>query len=212
MSLSGCHLLVAGGWFTTTGSVAANSIAKWSGTKWSTLGAGVGGAPAWVMALAVYDDGTGPALYAAGWFTSAGGQPANNIAKWDGASWSALGSGLTGPPDTRVLALAVFDDGLVTRRVAPMPDPGIWHGREGMLTVLGEWIETFDEFTMRGEEFIDAGDYIVVRVAQEGRGDGSGVPVKATFWFVLGLRDRKVAEFDMYATREQALEAVGLLE
>jgi hypothetical protein len=30
---------------------------------------------------------------------------------------------------------------------------------------------------MRGEEFIDAGDEVVVRVAQEARGDGRGVPV-----------------------------------
>jgi hypothetical protein len=43
-------------------------------------------------------------------------------------------------------------------------------------------------------------------------GDESGVPVTATFWFVPGVRGRKVARFDMYAGREQALEAVGLSE
>jgi ketosteroid isomerase-like protein len=66
--------------------------------------------------------------------------------------------------------LAIFDDDLVTRRLAPMPDPGTWHGHEGMLAVLGEWLDTFVEFKMSGEEFIDAGDNVVVRVAQEGRG------------------------------------------
>jgi len=106
--------------------------------------------------------------------------------------------------------LALVDDALVTRRLEPMPDPGIWHGPEGMLDVAAEWIDTFDEFTMKGEEFIDAGDHVVVRVTQEGRGGGSGVPVTGTFWFVFGMRDRKVVTFDMYATREQALEAVGL--
>jgi hypothetical protein len=57
----------------------------------------------------VYDDGSGagPALYAAGQFTNAGGQPAGRIAKWDGASWSPLGSGINGT----VYALAVYDDG-----------------------------------------------------------------------------------------------------
>jgi len=43
-----------------------------------------------VQALAV--SGTG--LWAGGYFTAAGGVPANGIAKWDGSAWSALGSGV----------------------------------------------------------------------------------------------------------------------
>jgi hypothetical protein len=60
-----------------------------------------------VVALTVFDDGTGPALYAGGAFTSAGGVSANRIAKWNGSAWSALGSGM----NARVDALTVFDDG-----------------------------------------------------------------------------------------------------
>lgn len=41
--------------------------------------------------------------------TVAGGVPASRIAKWDGASWSALGSGLNRFEGAR--SLAVFDDG-----------------------------------------------------------------------------------------------------
>jgi hypothetical protein len=37
---------------------------------------------------------SGSNVYAGGWFTTAGGSPANYIAKWDGSSWSALGSGM----------------------------------------------------------------------------------------------------------------------
>src|SRR5262245_27936933 len=45
-----------------------------------------------VNALAVFDDGGGPALYAGGSFTTAAGSvAASNIAKWDGRAWSALG-------------------------------------------------------------------------------------------------------------------------
>ena len=61
----------------------------------------------WVDALAVFDDGSGPALFVGGRFTSAGGVPANCIAKWDGTSWSSLGSGT----NFDVRALEVFDDG-----------------------------------------------------------------------------------------------------
>jgi len=103
--------LYAGGSFTTTGSVAASYIAKWNGSNWSALGSGVSAevhfGAVYVSALTVYDDGSGPALYAAGNFTSAGDVPANGIARWDGSSWSALGSGV----GNGVLALAAFDDG-----------------------------------------------------------------------------------------------------
>jgi len=63
-----------------------------------------------VRALAVFDDGSGPALYAGGSFTRAGGGAANGIARWDGSGWSALGSGV-GPSGRIVDALTVFDDG-----------------------------------------------------------------------------------------------------
>ena len=39
---------------------------------------------------------SGSDLYAGGDFTTAGGSAANYIAKWNGSSWSALGSGMNG--------------------------------------------------------------------------------------------------------------------
>jgi ketosteroid isomerase-like protein len=108
--------------------------------------------------------------------------------------------------------LALLDEALVTRRHAPWPDPGTWHGLQGFLDMSAEWTDTFDEFMMRGEEFIDAGDHVVVRVVGEGRGSGSGAPVTGTAWFVYGVRNGKLVTIDMYVTRDQALEAVGLSE
>lgn len=65
-----------------------------------------------VNAMAVYDDGRGAALYVAGRFFSVAGVPANNIARWDGTSWSSLGSaalggGVTGV-EAVIRALAVY--------------------------------------------------------------------------------------------------------
>jgi hypothetical protein len=56
-----------------------------------------------VGALAV----SGSTLYAGGSFTNAGGSAANCIAQWNGSSWSALGSGLSGSYPYDVSALAV---------------------------------------------------------------------------------------------------------
>ena len=58
------------------------------GQTWDSVGSGVNGP---VYAMAVYNG----ELYVGGQFSSAGGVPANNIAKWNGKNWSTVGSGLT---------------------------------------------------------------------------------------------------------------------
>jgi hypothetical protein len=83
--------LYVGGSFTTAGTLAASSIAKWNGSTWSTLGSGMGGSSPYVDSL-VMD--SSDHLYAGGQFPTAGGVPANNVAIWDGTHWSALGSGM----------------------------------------------------------------------------------------------------------------------
>ena len=103
--------LYAGGGFATVSGVPASSVARWDGSTWSALGSGVqlgSGEDAYVIALAVGADGS---LYVGGYFTTAGGAPANRIARWDGSAWSPLGSGINPPSSgentTRVYALAV---------------------------------------------------------------------------------------------------------
>ena len=106
-AVDGSGNLYIGGRFTVVGDVLATNIAKWDGSSWSALGSGLGKLgfvlPE-VRALAV----SGSNLYAGGDFTTVGGSAASNIAKWDGSSWSALGSGLDKP----VWALAVSDSNL----------------------------------------------------------------------------------------------------
>ncbi len=73
-----------------------------SDADWVGLGSGMNNE---VDALAV----SGTDLYAGGQFTTAGGVPANYIAKWNGSAWSALGSGVNGGT---VWALAVIGTNL----------------------------------------------------------------------------------------------------
>jgi len=101
--------LYAGGEFGFAGGMPVSKLARWNGVSWSDVGGGITGAR--VAALAVYDDGSGPALYAAGRFNAAGGVSASRIARWDGTSWAALGAGLGGSGVPVVSALTVHDDG-----------------------------------------------------------------------------------------------------
>ncbi|MFI4855002.1 MAG: hypothetical protein ACIAQF_08520, partial [Phycisphaerales bacterium JB065] len=95
--------LYAGGLFTTIGGIPASKIAKRTPTGWQSLAGGIGGpqpcptCQVVCWAMATFDDGTGPALYVAGNFSQVDGQSIYRFAKWDGATWSAVGTGPGGP-------------------------------------------------------------------------------------------------------------------
>jgi len=83
--------LLIGGDFTQIGhyssTVFANNIARWDGTTYYPVGAGVDGTVHSIDVLA-----TGEVLVG-GDFTMAGGLPADNVALWNGSVWSAVGQG-----------------------------------------------------------------------------------------------------------------------
>ncbi len=107
LAIDGDGNIYAGGYFLTAGGVTANNIAKWDGTTWSALGDGIdGGTYNEVNAIAIDGDGN---VYAGGDFTTAGGVPANYIAKWNGTTWSAFGDGM----NEVVRAIAIDGDGNV---------------------------------------------------------------------------------------------------
>lgn len=98
--------LYAGGRFWNAGGLRADNIAKWNGTTWSPLG---GGTSQTVYALAT--DGT--SLFVAGDFSQVANSPdvwttVNYVAKWNGSTWSGLGSGMS----FRVHALSVMGGNL----------------------------------------------------------------------------------------------------
>ena len=108
--------------------------------------------------------------------------------------------------------LAAFSSSVVTRQTPPIPDARTYHGREGVMQALSDYTEPFDDFVMTGEEFIDVGNKVVVRVHQDARGAESGVPVSGEFWFVYSVGEGKIEQLEMFSHEAQALEAVGLSE
>jgi hypothetical protein len=97
--LSGAVLAIAingsdvyvGGTFTNAGTTVVRGIAKWDGANWSGLGSGATGTSAGeVRAMAFGGDGK---LYCCGRFTNMSGINVSSIARWNGTTWEALGSG-----------------------------------------------------------------------------------------------------------------------
>jgi len=93
-------------------------VAKWDEPDWSVLSNGLNSE---VQALVVHDDGAGTALYAGGSFTPPKGPQDSNesmfasraVAKFDGTTWSSLGSGIDCVGIqcvATVHALTVFDE------------------------------------------------------------------------------------------------------
>jgi uncharacterized protein len=104
--------------------------------------------------------------------------------------------------------LDLMADDLITYRADP--DSATYHGKEGFLQATADWTEDFSEWSVIPEEFIDAGDRVLVRVRQMARGKASGIPVEGEFWFVFEVRGKKAAKLSFYIRREEALEAAGL--
>ena len=86
---------------------------------------------------------------------------------------------------------------------------GPHRGREAGLQQLAEILEDVD-LQAHPDEFIDAGDSVVVGVRLTGRGRASGVDFDEHEFHVFTLRDGKVTEQREYRGRSDALKAVGL--
>jgi len=89
------HNLYVGGYFTTAGGIAVHNVAKWNGTAWSAVGAGIGTSGQVVNAL--YVSPTSQKLYACGTFANDGTGLVTlpKVALFDGA-WVGVGTGLDG--------------------------------------------------------------------------------------------------------------------
>jgi hypothetical protein len=101
--------LYVGGRFDIMNGLNTPLIARWDGEAWEQVGAGLinDNILFGIESMAVYDDGSGPALFVGGYEFHAPGQPLGNVSKWDGQQWTTVGPRYDG----RCTSLCVFDDG-----------------------------------------------------------------------------------------------------
>ena len=79
-------------------------------------------------------------------------------------------------------------------------------------TSLRHIFEVWEDYRLEAEEYIDAGNAVVVVSRARGTARGSGIPLDQRMVLVWRARDGKVIGFEAFGTREEALEAVGLRE
>jgi ketosteroid isomerase-like protein len=89
---------------------------------------------------------------------------------------------------------------------------GAYLGHDGVRRVWGEWLESFKDFENHAETFIDAGENVIVSWRMSGRGKASEVPVDQSGWSVHTIRNGLLIRIDVFDTKAEAFEAVGLVE
>jgi uncharacterized protein len=96
---------------------------------------------------------------------------------------------------------------------AGLTEGSVAHGLEGIRQVFEQDdAEAWDESRLEPEEFIDAGDRVVVLLHEFRRGRGSGVEIESYTAALFEIRDGHVIRVQGYMDRQAALEAVGLRE
>ncbi len=92
------------------------------------------------------------------------------------------------------------------------PDQQTYPGAEGARQFLAEWVDAWDDWEVEVEDYIDAGERVVVIINQRGRSKATGIPVEMRFAQVWTLRDGQGIRMLMYASPDEAIKAVGLSE
>ncbi len=87
---------------------------------------------------------------------------------------------------------------------------GIYKGHEALQRLWAAWSEVFSEMIWKAEEFIDAGDAVVVPLTFHARGRESGVETVTRAVHVYWVRDGQVVRYRQLQTRAAAFEAAGL--
>jgi ketosteroid isomerase-like protein len=92
------------------------------------------------------------------------------------------------------------------------PDAGAYIGPEEIRKYMrDDFLADLEGASIAGEEFLDAGNSVVVRVNQSATGAGSGAPVAMRYYQVWTFRGRSVIRIESIREREDAMLAAGLL-
>jgi ketosteroid isomerase-like protein len=89
-------------------------------------------------------------------------------------------------------------------------EPDTYRGPEGVRRWFDAWEGTMDEVRFDVDELVDAGDRVIAVSRMVARSHTSGIEVEQAVALVWTLRDGRAVRLDPYATREEAVRAVGL--
>jgi ketosteroid isomerase-like protein len=108
---------------------------------------------------------------------------------------------------------AAYDPAIVwVTHGGPIDQSGAYLGYDGVRRAWGDWMASFEGVENHAETFIDAGDCVVVSWRMSGLGKKSQAPVDISGWSIHTLRNGLLIRIDVFDTKAEAFEALGLSE
>jgi len=83
-------------------------------------------------------------------------------------------------------------------------------GQERVAQYLRGWIDSWDEYVARPQEFLGSGDEVAVLVHLRARGKNSQFEIEEDIADVFKLENGTIARLRLYVQRHDALKAIGL--
>ncbi len=103
----------------------------------------------------------------------------------------------------------LLDASLTTVWAAEFPTAGTYRGPDEHAKAMREWLGEWDDFDLEAEDFLAAGDSVVVPFRVRARGKRSGAWVERTWAHVWTLSQGRVVRFEVHLDLPHALEAAG---
>ena len=89
-------------------------------------------------------------------------------------------------------------------------EPSTYRGHDGLRRYFESFYEVMEEIRFEAEEFVDAGERVVVPTRLIARGRGTGIDTEQRLTMVWTVRGGKAVRLDSYGTKAEALAAAGL--
>jgi ketosteroid isomerase-like protein len=92
-------------------------------------------------------------------------------------------------------------------------DVGGMRGTEAVRLYMEDWLDAFNDLTLTPDELIEVDvDRVLVCLRLGGRARRSGIETQLSFAVVYTIRDGRLVTVREYATKEEAVKALGLSE
>jgi ketosteroid isomerase-like protein len=88
-------------------------------------------------------------------------------------------------------------------------EPDTYRGHEGLRRYFDSFYEVMDSVRFIPDEFVEVGERVVVPLRVVARGKETGIEADQRVVQVWSLRDEKAIRVDVFATREEAMEAAA---
>jgi ketosteroid isomerase-like protein len=108
------------------------------------------------------------------------------------------------------LSFENFDPEIAMIESKTLPGAASAYGIDAVRRYMESFAKYWEEIRFEPQEYIDAGEQVVVVARLIGRGKASGIEVTRDWAYVWTLRDGKALRMDGFTERQEAIDAAGL--